>query len=268
MPNAVFYLPSNGEVRSGGAASDNNALTRYSLRSDVFVCNTSDVAIFLDLGRNRYFGLAGPECRALSRYVGNWPLDDDDSQAAQDICQEADVIRVANELVERGLLCVGSATKHGALKTGFTSTAGNLVSIGEEISRGVHVNPHHVVRFLGAYANARYLLRFHSLQQIVHSIAARRPTYSIDDELLDIDKTARLIAAFRTIRPWVFRAREQCLLHSLVLVTFLLSYGIHVRWVFGVKTHPWGAHSWVQQANFVLDTNPEKVCSYAPILSI
>ena len=45
-------------------------------------------------------------------------------------------------------------------------------------------------------------------------------------------------------------------------------YAFYPDWVIGVTTQPWAAHSWVQWGGFLLDTNPEKVCAYTPILMI
>jgi Transglutaminase-like superfamily len=84
----------------------------------------------------------------------------------------------------------------------------------------------------------------------------------------DIFRMATMVDVFRQLRCWVFAAEGRCLLHALTLVNFLSAYGLHPEWVFGVSTQPWAAHSWVQWGQFLLDTNPEKVCPYTPILIV
>ena len=63
-------------------------------------------------------------------------------------------------------------------------------------------------------------------------------------------------------------AEGYCLLHALTLVKFLRCYGCYPEWVIGVAAQPFGAHAWVQWHHYLLDTNPEKVCRYTPILVV
>jgi hypothetical protein len=79
---------------------------------------------------------------------------------------------------------------------------------------------------------------------------------------------AELTNAFARVRPWVFTADGHCLVHALTLVLFLSHYGIYAEWVLGVRTRPWGAHSWVQVGSAILDSTPEKVWDFEPILAI
>jgi hypothetical protein len=44
--------------------------------------------------------------------------------------------------------------------------------------------------------------------------------------------------------------------------------GLAATWVIAVRPRPWGAHSWVQLDNLLLDTNPEEINGYTPILSV
>jgi hypothetical protein len=66
----------------------------------------------------------------------------------------------------------------------------------------------------------------------------------------------------------VFAAEGRCLLHALTLVKFLNRCGFYPDWVIGVTTQPWAAHSWVQWGSFLLDTTPENVCHYTPIMVV
>jgi hypothetical protein len=84
----------------------------------------------------------------------------------------------------------------------------------------------------------------------------------------DIGKLAAMVDVFRRLRPFVFAAEGRCLLHALTLIRFLSHYQLHPEWVMGVKTQPCGAHSWVQWDRYLLDSNPEKVCGYTPIMMV
>jgi hypothetical protein len=70
------------------------------------------------------------------------------------------------------------------------------------------------------------------------------------------------------MRPFAFTSLDQCLFHALALTRFVNDSGQLATWVIGVRLRPWGAHSWVQQNHRVLDTTPEIVREYAPILAV
>ena len=102
----------------------------------------------------------------------------------------------------------------------------------------------------------------------VASIRANKARLASDVGVTHIVEVAALVSLFRRLRPFVFAAEGHCLLHALTLVKFLGRYGFNPEWVIGVATQPWSAHSWVQWKNFLLDTNPEKVCRYTPIMVV
>ena len=77
-----------------------------------------------------------------------------------------------------------------------------------------------------------------------------------------------MVDIFRRLRPFAFAVEGRCLLHALTLMRFLGKYQLHPEWVIGVTTQPWGAHSWVQWEHYLLDSNPEKVCGYTPIMMV
>ena len=74
--------------------------------------------------------------------------------------------------------------------------------------------------------------------------------------------------AFERLRPLAFSARDRCLHDSLSLAFFLLAQGLSARWVIGVKTNPFGAHSWVQSGRTVLNDQHEYVRAFRPILVV
>jgi hypothetical protein len=84
-----------------------------------------------------------------------------------------------------------------------------------------------------------------------------------------VDESIRLAAlTFERLRPLAFSARDRCLHDSLALVLFLFAEGLSARWVIGVKTNPFGAHSWVQSGRTVLNDQHEYVRAFRPILVV
>ena len=76
------------------------------------------------------------------------------------------------------------------------------------------------------------------------------------------------VQQFRQLRLYSLTTLDQCLFHALALCRFLSPFGVFPSWVIGVRTHPWGAHSWVQCGDLVLDDTPEHVLEYTPLLIV
>jgi hypothetical protein len=74
----------------------------------------------------------------------------------------------------------------------------------------------------------------------------------------------RLARLFHRLAPWLPISRK-CLVRSFVLLRFLQRSGLNARWVFGVRTWPFGAHCWLQLGDVVLDDAPERLAAYEPI---
>lgn len=87
----------------------------------------------------------------------------------------------------------------------------------------------------------------------------RRACRPIDDVSL-----ARLVATFDELRAFVPRL-GRCLPHSLCLRDFLGLHGIGADIVFGVRTHPFEAHCWVERDGHVLNDTADHVAWFTPI---
>ena len=75
-------------------------------------------------------------------------------------------------------------------------------------------------------------------------------------------------ARYTRLRPFALTTYDRCLNDSLALIHFLATQGHFPRWVIGVRVQPFGAHSWVQSGDVVLNDLPENVRHYRPILVV
>jgi hypothetical protein len=73
-----------------------------------------------------------------------------------------------------------------------------------------------------------------------------------------------LAQRFQVAAVWLPIPRK-CLARSFALLRFLQRSGHDARWVFGVRTWPFGAHCWLQVGDVVLDDLPERLVQYRPI---
>jgi Transglutaminase-like superfamily len=247
----------------------------FCLASHVHVCVTRDGAVFLDLKRDKYFGVGREDSELLSVAVDEWPnlAWDIGGEYGADQASEREVASrgLCESLVDAGLLSLAGTGSAGTPSTATDVTSidmkGELVSVGDELEVNAEITVGDIAKFVRAFAWARYSLRFRPLLKVVESVRARK-LEGVSAGDVDIDRMANRVSLFRQLRCWVFAPEGRCLLHALTLVNFLSAYGLYPEWVFGVRTQPWAAHSWAQLGHFLLDSNPEKVSAFTPILVV
>ncbi len=75
---------------------------------------------------------------------------------------------------------------------------------------------------------------------------------------------AAIMAQFTWLRGLV-PGSGRCLIQSMLLTRFLGRLGIRPELVFGVRTHPFEAHCWVEWDAHVLNDSPDHVCWFTVI---
>ena len=238
--------------------------SRYWLGNLIFVARTRHGAILLDLGRNRYLGVGWAETQVLERVVEDWPTRSSDLLAPSGHGAEKELI---DSFSNSGLIRVGPRELHAIPQTSVRLD-GELVAIGDEIDSDARVTIRHVFVFLYALIASALTLRISPIASVIQKIHTRHVAANRNGSDFDWRRASELVSIFRRVRPYAFVAGGHCLLHALTLVRFLAHYNQFPHLVLGVKVDPWGAHSWVQHGNFLLDTNPEKVCGFTAILAV
>jgi hypothetical protein len=234
---------------------------RLHLGSHVRACRIDDQVILLDLLRNKYLGIGGDQAQSLVRQVGGWP-DNGDTEAGGPVSATH---ALTTQLLSQGLLTNKESSRPKAVVLG---DAAYSLEQGDQ-TMGRTIGAARFFRFLRSVAVTSLWLRFCSLQVIAASVARRQERLrSSPSESLAFQRLRDGSAAFDRLRPFVFTAHEKCLQDSLALVTFLASEGSRAHWVIGVKTRPFGAHSWVQSGETVLNDVHENVRRYRPILVV
>lgn len=96
---------------------------------------------------------------------------------------------------------------------------------------------------------------------MIRDIKRRRP------QQLDgcVNKVGELFSVFQLLRPYYPRP-YLCLFDSVALLHFLLKFGVHADWVFGVRVAPFGAHCWVQVDSLLVNDICDNVRCYVPIM--
>lgn len=237
----------------------NTVSEQYYLPRHVYACSLSGGLVFVDLLRNRYFSIGETETRAIGPHIANHAIAGnswDGSVAASESIAARLLQAGLLQQQESGLRDFTPADVHGAAA---------LLSI-EDVYRASMPASDYLLSFALSCLWARVSLRTRPLHAIACSLKrakAQRASPNFDSE-----KVASLVSAFRRLRPFAFTSLDRCLFHALALTRFLNHHGQFPTWVIGVRLRPWGAHSWVQHNQWVLDTTPEIVREYVPLLAV
>lgn len=234
---------------------------RLALAPHVRACASDGQVILLDLRNSRYLGVGGPQC-ALAGRVQGWPRS---QRPMPDYATAAVANQLAASLLARGLL-TDTPSKQSPQATVEEATA-SLDS--DHAAANTEIGAQRLARFLRSAAVTSLWMRCRSLQAITGAVQARRDRLQVSVSASSSLAAARAgTAAYERLRPFVLTAHENCLHDSLTLIGFLASEGVFPRWVIGVKTRPFAAHSWVQMGETVLNDQHETVRQFRPILVV
>ena len=231
----------------------------YQLPEHVYACRTDDGVIFLDAKRDRYFGLGGAGVSALPYFVANWPGSDTSRGCNAKEVPHAEVHRVADGLIQRGLLC-RSRNESPPQRACVPPLSVDLPKSVLEARRSLRTVD--MIYFVIACIRALWLIKRFPLEAIASRVTAARR----NEGRLDSAEVFGLVQVFRRLRRLFFSEKDRCLLSALALVLFLRHYGHFPLFVIGVKTRPFAAHSWVQQGELLLEGDPASICHFVPIL--
>ena len=239
---------------------------QYWLAQHMYVCPTHDGVVLLDLRHDKYLGLGITETRALAALVPGWSVHPD-APVLTDALPQSRCIEIAERAYSEGVLVRDRDGGKSAAPVHLTDAA-TLIDLAHDGEHDGSIAPAHVWNFAASWVRAAWSLRFRSMEGAVREVEERRALRQSDERPFDCERAAELTAVFRRIKPFFFTAEDRCLLHALALVNFLARYDLYPRWVMGVKMRPFAAHSWVQYERFTLDSTPEEICSYTPILAV
>lgn len=248
---------------------------KLSLASHVRACECEGHVILLDLRRGRYLGISGGASQLLAQRLQRWPFSSVHAGAAFSTESTADLL---HKLISQGLVIAAEDASQHDTEADVAAPANANESI-EEASSTIELDPIvsvpprvskrplQLLNFTRSVAAAAFSIRCRSLQSIARSITHRRiRLHNPNAEAIGAMKPA--IAAYEALRPFAFTAHAQCMLDSLALVNFLALEGLAPRWVVGVRTGPFAAHSWVQSGHTVLNDQHEFVRQFRPILIV
>jgi Transglutaminase-like superfamily len=233
----------------------------YCLSSHTYACEPADGIIFLDVRHHRYFGVPSSLGITLRAFVRNWP-------AAQDLDHTSDARtpEALQALVDAGLLMASDSETANIRR--LPQRAEATVCCASPMAAPARIGVGNVCNVIRAVALTAVRLRTMSLERIVNLLQARSARAVDGPQPLSEDALRAFVRVYMRVRPWLYTARNSCLLDSLALLEFLHVYKIYPLWVIGVQALPFRAHSWVQLEHLVLNDFAENVNQFSPILVV
>lgn len=210
------------------------------LPSWVSYCRIGELAVFLDVRRDRYRAMA-------------W----DSAQPFIKTSEAAMPPQVARKARALGWLDEASCTIAPA-----PPTCAPLEELAPDVM-GRTPPPRWVAEALWLLGKTRVHLAMRSLERNLAEVSRRNAATALVAEG-DSSAIPPILAAFRMAERYAL-ASNTCLLRSLALQAALVRRGVATSVVFGVKLHPFEAHCWVQRGSTLLNDTAERTGMFVPI---
>jgi len=226
----------------------------------VYVCAIHDQGFFLDLKRNEYLSAPLSKLQSLSRRVHGWPPEFATGELPKD---ESSGESTITELAKNHILTLkpSSTCKFDSPPTPHARKV--LRERGATEYPPVFTS--HLITFLKSALIARYFLSMRSLLAMLNRIERRRLKGSVAYGSGDLPRMRDLVEVFMRLQPLLPPSQTPCLVNSLTLLEFLAAHGLFPRLLFGVQSHPFAAHCWLQHEDMVLNSTLEQVIQFTPM---
>ncbi len=218
------------------------------LPSWISCCRVGDMAVFLDVRRDRYMALAWEAALPL---IENTP-----AQMPYCVARKAQALGWVD----------GLHSEHNPLVPPLPTP----IELGQEF--GVSAcSPRLVAQTLWMLAATRFWLSTRTLERNLaavsrrnHGIASGNAPDAAATNAEVPPAIAPVLRAFRAAERFAL-ARDTCLLRALALQAALAHHNVATTVVFGVKLHPFEAHCWVQWGSQLLNDTMERAGLFVPI---
>ncbi len=242
-------------------------MPKYVMAPHVHACRTTDHVVILDLRGDRYLAVGAPQADRLADLIDGWPPTLNGAPAARsDPTKDIDLLQ---QLLAQGLVAPDGTCVRNASPIPVAGATATLV--GEYATECMPIRTARCARFFVSMAWSAFHLHARSVQSAVKAVEAlrdRAKRRKAEHGAVSRDRAREAVSAFVRLRPLGFAARDGCLFDSLTLIRFLAFEELYPCWVIGVKTNPFGAHSWVQHGEIVYNDLPERVRKFKPILVV
>lgn len=212
----------------------------WQLAEGTGYCEAGGELVFLDLVRDRYFALRGPDRAAFERLT----------------CGAPNTCEAMTRLVASGLI----ARCEGRDRLAPTSVEVPQLDLGAESPGRSSLAM--VLAATVALGWASRAARPGRLAATLAALGGGRSGMRRNDA--QIEALARSFAAARILVP----VAPRCLSDALALERLLARRSLAATLVFGIRLRPFAAHCWLQSAQAVLIGSAEEAANFTPILVV
>lgn len=237
------------------------------LPAHVSVCATEDTFVFLDLRADKYFSISQADGACLKGLVAGWPPSaDEQTSAGSNRANASTVQRIADNLCQNGLLTDMGPASESDVESLPTPNETVLTALDSGFRPKLRLAL--IASVIATCIRAHYLMKTRTLEELAERTRVRRKRNEESGCEASTRAAIELAIAFHWIRPFLFTGQDRCLFDSFALVELLARHHMYPRWVFGVRTRPFGAHCWVQHGATILNCPVEQAKEFRPILSL
>jgi hypothetical protein len=232
----------------------------YRLADHVRACRIDAQVVLLDLRRDKYLGVGGPQLSTLSQFIVDWP---GAPAAGEPAASAASRDAWLQTLIGQQMLADAGSPQ---------PPRPQLPQPREALGFEPHP-PSETPRWRDlpslawAASGAAFWMRRRCLEEIAGRVTRLRADPHAAQGALAADLKPAM-ASYMRLTPFLFTRHDRCLHDSLTLVRYLAMKGMFPTWVIGIRTRPFAAHSWLQSGNLVLNDVPEHVRTFTPILVV
>lgn len=234
---------------------------RYRFADHVRGCVVDGQVILLDLRRGRYLGIGGPAMAAIASSIVDWPAA---AMGCDSLGSSGSVQAWIDSLRDQGMLVPAASAP--VIRPRIEEPLDSLCALDQAAGTGLQWR--RLARMVHAALVSAVWLRRHSLAEIADRVSDLRAGAHLPVAGSDPVRLRAAVGGYLRTRPFVMTSHDACLRDSLTLVRYLAAEQLHARWVIGVRSRPFAAHSWVQVGHLVLNDLHETVRGYTPILVV
>ena len=227
----------------------------YYLPDHIYFCNVDGATIFLDVAQDRYSSLGIEQTKWFSKAVA----ENCATKAPQDKSH-----LLAKRLTDKGLLQLDAGRGKPVIPFQRERPSTSIFEYPEtfDVKGRTNTLPYFVYSMCAAWL----LERGKTFQETVEIVRSWNTRNSRGEP--SRSTVLSLTSGFHSVAPLLLTSFEQCRFRSIVLTRFLSLYGVHTRWVFGVRTSPFKAHCWIEYDGIVLTDYIDITRSYQPIFQV
>ena len=233
----------------------------YRLASHVRIATLNDGLMFLDLRKNRYFGVGQGHGASIQAAL----TQGSDGRTSGEQLHDENDRGVPQSLIDAGLLVQRTEADPAPLPRPMPPVATDAIDFSGLEKLPPSISLLHVLAFIRSVLVARRRFKTLSLEQLFRVLDSRNVKTVAIESCNVVAKLNDLLSIFRRLCVLTVTMRDACVVEALALVEFASRFNIPLSLLIGVRERPFMAHCWCQYGTFVINDSRERISQYVVI---